>query len=653
LAPSPRARLAVFALVLLGSVALYAWSSRVVLDDAFIYLRVARNVLEGAGPRFNPGDAHLPITGVGWLALLVGAKLLLPGIALGVLAQALFVACLALAALALHALLAPRLPLASLVAPLPVFFTPWMKTLCGHDTALALAAGLGLLWSVDARRFALATPFAAACYLARGEGAVFATLALAVAALRALRPGAERPLHLRRLLLGSAVAAAAVLAWHAWYASEFGALLPSTLAAKRLQGLGPWPSFASQLGPHLLRILEPRWLAAFAIAGGAILARQLPLLAAWPLVHTATLAALGVAYYFWYLFPVDFAAALALGVGLAAACELAARASPRLRGPLGRAALPALCVALAVGALAPARRAVTDAWPGGRPQRDPLVARSELRQAAYREVADWLRAHPSGGRSRTPTLLADEIGLFGFFLPEARVVDVAGLAVPVDSPDHFFDWAHFARSLEPDAIVRPSTGDVTEMLLPRRDGGWARFARSFRPTRDYNGVSLFVRRAPEPPGATLPSGLLLASQDPLVVSQPLVVEKRRGIGWILFAHARSELAHPVPPHARRLELGFGYLDGALEGATDGARFEVFAVHADGSRSALWSRVLRPREVEADRGPQRAAFALPAAGVEKLVLSIDPLEHPSWDWTYWSRVALRGAPPERGPAAAGP
>ena len=643
-------RLAVFALVLLGSVALYARSSRVVLDDAFIYLRVARHVLEGVGPRFTPGDTHVPITGAGWLALLVTAKLLLPGVPLLALAKGLFIACLALASIALHALLAPRLPLASLVAPLPIFFTPWMQTLCGHDTALALGAGLGLLWSIDARRFALAPIFAAACYLARGEGAIFAALALAVAFVRALGAGAERPASLRRLLLGSAVAATGVLAWHAWYASEFGALLPSTLAAKRLQGLGPWPSFTSLLRPHLLRILEPRWLAAFAIGGGLVLVRTLPLLVAWPLVHYATLASLGVAYYFWYFFPVDFSVALAVLVGLAGACELAARTSSALRGPFARAAFATLCVALSVAALASARRAVSDALPGRKPQRDPLVARSETRYAAYREVADWIRAHPPRDRSRPPALLVDEIGLFGFFLPEARILDVAGLAVPVDSPARFFDWAHFARTLEPDGIVRPWTQEVTEMLLPRRDGGWASFARSFRPSVDYNGVSVFERRTREPQGAARPVGLLRASEEPLLVSQPLVVEKREGIGWILFAHARSELSHPVPTEARWLELGFGFLDGALEGSTDGARFEVFALHPDGSRRSLWSRARRPREAEAARGPQRATVALPGAGLEKLIFSIDPLEHASWDWTYWSRIALRGAPAERGAAA---
>jgi hypothetical protein len=645
---SSRTQLAVFALVLTGSAVLYARSSQVRLDDTFIYLRVARHVLEGVGPRFNPGDTHVPITGAGWLALLVTAKLLLPGVPLLALAKGLFIACLALASLALHALLAPRLPLASLVAPLPIFFTPWMQTSCGHDTALALGAGLGLLWSIDARRFALAPVFAAACYLARGEGAVFAALALAVALLRALRAGGERPINLRRLLLGSAAAATGVLAWHAWYASEFGALFPSTLAAKRLQGLGPWPSFTSLLGPHLLRILEPRWLAAFAIGGGLVLARTLPLLVAWPLVHYATLASLGVAYYFWYFFPIDFVVTLAVLVGLAGACELATRASSALRGPFARAALATLCVALSVAALAPARRAVSDARPGWTPRRDPLVAPSETRYAAYGEVADWIRSHPLREPSRPPTLLVDEIGLLGFFLPDARIVDVVGLAVPVESEARFFDWAHFARELEPDAIVRPWTQEVTEMLVSRRDGGWMSFARSFRPTVDYNGVSLFERQAREPHGAARPTGLLRASEEPLLTSQPMILEKRKGIGWILFAHARSELSHPVPPHARRLELGFGFLDGALAGSTDGARFEVFALHPDGSRRSLWSRVLRPREAEADRGPQRAKVALPGAGVEKLLLSIDPLEHAAWDWTYWSRIALRGAPAERVP-----
>jgi hypothetical protein len=635
---SRRARFGIFAFVLTGSALLYARSSQVLLDDAFIYLRVARHVLAGLGPRFNPGDAHVPITGVGWLALLVTAKLLLPGVPLLTLAKGLFIGCLALASLALHALLAQRLPLASLLASVPIFFTPWMQTLCGHDTALALGAGLGLVWSIEAKRFTLAPVLAALCYLARGEGAVFAALALAVAFLRALRAGPERPASLRRLLLGSSIAATLVLAWHAWYASEFGALLPSTLAAKRLQARGPWQSFASLLGPHLLRILEPRWLAVLGIGGVFTLARTLPLLVAWPLVHYATLALLGVAYYFWYFLPIDFVVALAVLVGLAGVLEIAARASSALRGPLARAGFVTLCVTLSVAALSPARRAILDARSG---QRNPLRAGPETRWAAYREVSDWIRSHPLREPSRPPTLLVDEIGLFGFFLPDARIVDVVGLAVPIESEARFFDWAHFARELEPDAIVRPWTQDVTEMLVSRRDGGWMSFARSFRPTRDYNGVSLFERREREPHGAAWPTGLLRASEAPLLTSQPMILEKREGIGWILFAHARSELSHPVPPHARRLELGFGFLDGARAGATDGARFEVSVLLHDGSRRLLWSHVLRPREAAADCGPQAATVALPGDGLEKLLLTIDPLEHAAWDWTYWSRIVLRG------------
>jgi hypothetical protein len=304
-------------------------------------------------------------------------------------------------------------------------------------------------------------------------------------------------------------------------------------------------------------------------------------------------------------------------------------------------------VALPIAALAPARGAVPYALPGRTPQPGALLALAETRHAAYGEVADWIRAHPAGGRARPPVLLVDEIGLFGFFLPDARVLDVAGLAVPVDSPARFFDWAYFAREFEPDWIVRPWTREVTEMLLPRRDGGWASFARVLRPSLDYNGVSLFERRALEPAGAARPAGLLRASEEPLLASLPLLVEKREGIGWILFAHARSELTHPVPPHAQRLEIGFGFLDGASEGGTDGARFEVSALLPDGSRRALWSRVLRPREGASDRGPQRASVELSGAEVEKLLLSVDPLEHAAWDWTYWSRVALRPTPAEPG------
>jgi arabinofuranosyltransferase len=56
-----------------GPVALVAlalsWNRRWVSDDGFIYLRVARNITEGAGPVFNPGERVEAATGTIWVWL--------------------------------------------------------------------------------------------------------------------------------------------------------------------------------------------------------------------------------------------------------------------------------------------------------------------------------------------------------------------------------------------------------------------------------------------------------------------------------------------------------------------------------------------------------------------------------------------------------
>ena len=88
----PRIQRASFAAILLGCLSLYAWGTEVELDDAHIYFRVAENWLAGHGPRFNLGDRHMPITGVGWLLILTAVKGTLPQIGLSTIAKVLGIA---------------------------------------------------------------------------------------------------------------------------------------------------------------------------------------------------------------------------------------------------------------------------------------------------------------------------------------------------------------------------------------------------------------------------------------------------------------------------------------------------------------------------------------------------------------------------------
>jgi hypothetical protein len=139
-----------FLVVLAVCGALYWNASPVLLDDSFTYLRVAQNWLAGYGPRFNPGDAHMPITSPGWLLLLMAGKMLVPAASFVTIAKVTAFARLLGASLVL-ARRHPQLPLAANLAPIPVFFTPWMAALAAM-TPLALLAGLAMIQAVAMRR---------------------------------------------------------------------------------------------------------------------------------------------------------------------------------------------------------------------------------------------------------------------------------------------------------------------------------------------------------------------------------------------------------------------------------------------------------------------------------------------------------------------
>jgi hypothetical protein len=160
-------------------------------------------------------------------------------------------------------------------------------------------------------------------YLARGEGAVFGAV-LAILALL------QRPLgESVRLYWAAALAGVASIAlWHGFYFQAFGELLPSTLKAKQLQAEGGFTTFDAYLPTHLRQLPAPIALDpsdsrlitnSLVLASGiAVLLWRAPLLVAWPLVHIAVYAQVGVPSYHWYYYPIDFLRGLAPIIAVAA-----------------------------------------------------------------------------------------------------------------------------------------------------------------------------------------------------------------------------------------------------------------------------------------------------------------------------------------------
>src|SRR4030095_4777351 len=112
--------------------------------------------------------------------------------------------------------------------------------------------------------------------------------------------------------------------WHLWFYLTYGTITPATASVKMLQAHAGWPTFVQGWSQHFkliydigqrLGIIVVR--TTIATIGAAILVRRVWAVVAWPIVHFIAYAAIGVAYYHWYYYVIDFALALALLAGVA------------------------------------------------------------------------------------------------------------------------------------------------------------------------------------------------------------------------------------------------------------------------------------------------------------------------------------------------
>lgn len=297
-APGPAGHRLGLPVLVLGLLAL-AWSCRFVQDDAFISFRYARNLVEGHGLVFNPGEPVEGYTNFLWTLLVAGGLALgldpVPvALGLGLAAHALTL--LATARLAHRILPGPAdaLLAVGLVGTLPsvaAWATGGLET--SLDTALA-TVGLALAAGEGGRaRAPLASLVAGLAVLNRPDGALLAGVVLGSLALEPPdRGGGPGPFRRGAALV--LPAAALVLPWLAFKLRVYGTLVPNTFHAKAAGsdwGLGlAWVGLflASSLWlvlvPVLLRAL-PTLVAAGPPGSGALVL--------YPVLRLAYLARVG------------------------------------------------------------------------------------------------------------------------------------------------------------------------------------------------------------------------------------------------------------------------------------------------------------------------------------------------------------------------
>lgn len=113
-------------------------------------------------------------------------------------------------------------------------------------------------------------------------------------------------------------------------------------------------------------------------------------------------------------------------------------------------------------------------------------------------------------------------------------------------------------------------------------------------------------------------------------------------GVLLNAHPDLDLWVPVKSGAATIEWEFGILQDAWDRAagegTIGVEFIVDIEDAQKQIRPLFTRVLRPKTVERDRGLQKEKISFMAKAGEHLIFRTRPVQGSyAFDWAYWRRI----------------
>jgi hypothetical protein len=378
-------------------------------DDAFITFRYARNLSEGLGLVYNAGERVLGTTAPPY-AVAVAVLHRFMGTDFESLAWAINLVAEALNVLLLYAVcdcfglaVPTRVGVGAIYAT--AVYTAGVAN-GGMETPLFVSAILASALAISAERWRLAGVALGLAILLRPEGLVAATAALALLGLK----------QRRAVLPVVGCVAAMCLPWLLILTWFYGSPIPQSMTAKMAMQqppltalVGLWNAMAVAFWPQAKDSLP--LLAATTIIGlyvvvlGLIGARK-QTWKAWyvPLVLGGlTVFYLGSnpAFFEWYAMPFVPLTFIIGAVGLEKA--------------LGRRLAASLLVALA-------------AWQGAvwLASGTPMFPYQDQRIALYREAARWLNTQGSG----SSYIAASEIGVIGYTIPAARILDTVGLVSP-------------------------------------------------------------------------------------------------------------------------------------------------------------------------------------------------------------------------------
>ncbi|MEW5870920.1 MAG: hypothetical protein AB1894_16725 [Chloroflexota bacterium] len=390
-------------------IALSLWDRA--FDDPFITYRYARNLAQGAGFVYNPGERVLSTSTPLFTLLLATVFPLwqdLPHLANLIGAFSLGIGGFFLWRLGNSW----EMNLESWVLLLLYPTFPLITGTLGSETPLYLALCLGAFASYARENQLLAATLSALAVLTRPDGALIPIILSFYYVLKKHRLPSRKAI---------AIFGCLTLPWFVFAWIYFGHPLPATLFAKHHQGALPvsqhflpgLATIASWYAKNLYFQLE----IALSIIGLAFVIwrkRQWAPLLAWVTVYSLAYQTLGVSRYFWYYAPLIPVFIILVTLGLAFLAHI--KDSPVLS-----VKLPALknfsrwgpiaISVLLIGSQAQALRLARD--------------QNSLILPFYRSIGEWLNAHTPPD-ARVGML---EVGIIGYYA-QRPVIDFAGLIQP-------------------------------------------------------------------------------------------------------------------------------------------------------------------------------------------------------------------------------
>jgi hypothetical protein len=202
---------------------------------------------------------------------------------------------------------------------------------------------------------------------------------------------------------------------------------------------------------------------------GTPLASVLLLTAA--LIHSLAYALLGVADYPWYSLWLQSALRVVTMVGAITVVQLACRKAaqqwrahhdaPRLGGRVRPFWTAAAAIVMATLVISPTSHTETyAAFPG--------VARTWAFRNYHLAAEEICSPSSSTPKGRRTLILAEEVGVLGYYCHEAEIRDINGLATPGVDATSLNRWDHWISKYEPDYLVARGTGQAFLEGFPRQ-----------------------------------------------------------------------------------------------------------------------------------------------------------------------------------------